>query len=113
MNLDEVINGKRWVSADYHVVSARAWKQQGQSEYSPSPLIYAAFEYRCAIERIVLELYAVMCEEFSGAEDVSKIGSFSSLIKMVHDLAGCNKKLLYRVLKFNSIVSEFLELEKP
>jgi hypothetical protein len=112
MNLDQVINGTRWVSADYHVVAAQAWKEHGKVGSKQSPLIYSAFEYRCAIERAVLELYTIMHDELPEAEEVSPIGNFSNLIKKVNQLGGGNRKLLYRVLKFNSILSEFAGLEK-
>ncbi len=112
MNLNQIINEKRCVSAEYHVIVARAWKQHGQANDSQSPLVYAAFEYRCAIERVVFELYGIMHNELPGDEISNQIGSFSGLVKQVHDLAGGNKKKLYRVLKFNSIVSEFMCLHK-
>jgi hypothetical protein len=55
----------------------------------------------------VLELYAVMQAELPKLEDVNKIRNFGALVSKVHELAGGNAKLLYRVLRFNSIVSEF------
>lgn len=112
MNLDEIINGKRLVSAGYHILAARAWKHKGQDEAKQSPLIYAAFEYRCAIERVVLDLYLVMHNELPRTEDIVKIKSFSKLVTRVHKLAGGNKKLLNRVLKFNCIISELLNSTK-
>ena len=46
------------------------------------------------------------------SKQLSTIGSFSSLIKLVHELAGGNRLLLMRVLKFNQILSEFAGLPK-
>ncbi len=111
MRIDEIINGQRKVCTDYHLMVAFSWKEYGRNKLLPSPLVYSAFEYRCAIERVIMELYIIMQHEMTDIEDLGKYEKISDLIKKVHELGGGSKGLLYRVLKFNSIVSEFVMIQ--
>ena len=111
MRIDKTINGQRKVCADYHLMAAFSWKEYGKNKLLHSPLVYAAFEYRCAIERVIMELYLIMQHEMTDIEDLSKYERISDLIKKVHELGGGTKRMLYRVLKFNSIVSEFVMIQ--
>ena len=112
MTIDELISKNRETNADYHIFAGKTWRDRGYTNLMHAPLVYAAFEYRCAIERVVLELFIIMQYESITSEELSTIGSFSSLIKLVHKLAGGNRLLLMRVLKFNQILSEFAGLPK-
>ena len=110
---EQLINSPRETSAEYHILSARSWRQTGESKRLHTPLVYAAFEYRCAIERTAVELYATMRDDIEGADDMSKIGSFGALLSRIREIGGGNEKLLQRTLIFNRIVAEFAPLEKP
>ena len=82
------------------------WKHAGEPGKLHSPLAYAAFEYRCAIERVILELYIMLHEVEPSVEDVNKIGSVTGLMSKTRELAYGNDRLLYRLLRFNTIMSE-------
>lgn len=107
MDLKTLIHGERHATADYHLVAARLWVEKGEGKLH-TPLVYAAFEYRCAVERAVLELYGIMREISHSAEAVEDIGSFKNVMNRLIEFAGGNKKALYRLLKFNSILAEFM-----
>ena len=49
------LRGAREVSSAFHVSAAQASAKEGLPKLSHSHLVYSALEYRCAIERIVLE----------------------------------------------------------
>ncbi len=111
--IEELLTNKRQASAEFHALAARAWLNSGQSSLSHSSLVYAAFEYRCAIERLAVELYSIMHRELPDVEDISRIQNFSSLLAKIRELGGGNEKLLYRTMLFNRIVCESAPIGKP
>ncbi|MBT8401865.1 MAG: hypothetical protein KJO98_15425 [Rhodothermia bacterium] len=113
MTLDELKQNPRQVGADFHVVAARAWRDFGVAGSVQSPLVYAALEYRAAIERVALELSAIIIHDDETKDVASAPEKFSSLLTWLHSLGGGTKKLLYRVLKFNRILSQHIGAPKP
>ncbi len=111
MSLDNVINEDRKLDSIYHYNSAKTWMELGENKKLHTPLVYAAFEFRCSIERIVLELFILMQFENITNENIENIKNFKSLVQLVHELAGGSKRSLAKVLTFNSIVSEFSGLQ--
>jgi len=108
MNFERLVHGRREVSADFHMAAGRLWLEKGKADKLTTPLVYAAFEFRCATERAVVELYAIMQSELPSVEEMQDIGRFKNFMTKVVEVAGGNGKLLYRSLLFNSIVSEFM-----
>jgi hypothetical protein len=98
MDVPELLREPRHVSAGYHLLAGQAWRRQGESLKQHAPVVYAALEYRCAIERAVLELYLLVAPGAADAPD--KLRDFGSLVAQVHQNAG-NKRKLWRVLSFN------------
>ena len=60
MAIEDYINNKREVTLEYHLLAAREWRRYGEQDQLHTPLIYSAFEYRCAIERFVFEIFVLM-----------------------------------------------------
>jgi hypothetical protein len=111
--VQDLLSKNRETSAEFHALAARAWQNEGLNSLSHSALVYAAFEYRCTLERVAIELYAIMHHELPGVEDISRIQSFTSLLALIRELGGGNEKLLYRTMLFNKIVCESAPIEKP
>ncbi len=107
VNFNKWIEQKRQTGSDYHIISARFWMKKGINEEYHTPLVYAAFEFRCAIERVIFELFVLMRTVGITDIEIEKIGSLKGLINTVNDLAGGNKKKLMRILLFNRISMEF------
>ena len=100
MELSEILDSPRDVVAHYHLEAGRAWRLQGAPKRQNSHLVYAALEFRCAIERYVLQMYLMMDPEAEHAPE--RFRDFTSLVKIVHAEAGDRRKL-WRVLTFNAV----------
>ena len=60
-------------SAGFHPMIAQWWRWFGEPQLPPAPLVYSALEYRISIERIVIELYALIKSlKYIGDEDSKK-----------------------------------------
>lgn len=111
MEIDEVLKKQRQTTGDYHAAAGVAWRRYGEKELLHSPLAYSAFEFRLAIERYVFEMYYLISKDdliFNNDladEDLRKIDSFSTLIKLLHENAG-NKLKLYRSFLFNRVCAK-------
>lgn len=104
--MDELLKslkGKRGNSAGYHCALGRKWRKYGEPDKNQNALVYAAFEFRLAIERIVFELHALIrsLREIPD-KDVDKYESITNNITYMMEIV-LNQKNLYRLLKFNSI----------
>ena len=117
MTFDDIVINNRETNSSFHLKLAQNWRIRGEPKLLHSPLIYAAFEYRLAIERIVFELYFLMEKEnllpgklFSKAE-LKKVDSFSSITKIIFQNAK-NKNLLFRALIFNKTFASVFALSK-
>jgi len=104
MPIQDIIDNDREVNLEYHLVTAREWRQYGEPDQLHSPLIYSAFESRCAIERFVYELFVMMNRDdlLQGNLDIDRAERFSSLMTIIHERAQ-NRGRLYRMLRFNFI----------
>jgi hypothetical protein len=100
MDINELLRNPRHVSSGFHIEAGQAWRRAGEPSLQHAALVYAALEFRCAIERLVLELYIVIAPEAAAAPD--KLRDFGSLVALVHQDAG-NKRRLWRVLTFNEV----------
>jgi len=94
---------KRGNSAGYHCALGQKWRRLGEPDKNHNALVYAAFEFRIAIERIVFELYALIRSLKNIPDDeVDKYESITNNITYLMEIV-MNQKNLYRLLKFNSI----------
>ena len=104
--MDEILKslkGKRENSAGYHCMLGQKWRRFGEHDKNHNALVYAAFEFRLAIERIVFELYALIRSLKDIPDDeVDKYENITNLITYIMEIVESQKNL-YRLLKFNSI----------
>jgi hypothetical protein len=110
-DLDRIINGKRDTSAGYHFLVGRGWRLLGEPNSLHSPLAYAAFEFRCSIERSVFELFVLVRKNTLSAGDMKATERFSSLRTALLQAEG-GKRLLQRKLEFNRIYAQATGLPK-
>jgi hypothetical protein len=97
------LSGKRGNSAEYHCSLGQKWRKYGEPDKNHNALVYAAFEFRLAIERIVFELHALIRSLSHIPDDeVDKYESITNNITYLMEIVS-NQKNLYRLLKFNSI----------
>lgn len=109
MCMPKYITKNRETDANCHIEIAYEWQKAGRRKLLHSPLVYAAFEYRCAIERLIFELYDLMKEMRLSDEEADKLKKLRSLVSMVHGLAGGDKQKLKAALRFNAVyVSEMI-----
>lgn len=98
------IQTDRGNSAGVHLVLARQWRLFGEPKLLHSPLVYSAFEYRMAIERIVFELFALMKQlRYVSEDEAKKLEKLTSVITQIMEIIGSSKNL-YRILMFNSML---------
>ncbi|MFC1481071.1 hypothetical protein ACFL6E_02365 [Candidatus Neomarinimicrobiota bacterium] len=86
--LDQLVIPNRRVDAHSHLKQGDGWHQFGKPSQLHTPLVHAAFEYRCAIERIVLELYDLMKELNLTTEEISSLTNMSTIMKKINQLEG-------------------------
>ncbi|MFC1481078.1 hypothetical protein ACFL6E_02400 [Candidatus Neomarinimicrobiota bacterium] len=101
--LDHLVMSNRGVDANFHLEQGNDWHQIGYPSLLHSPLIYAAFEYRCAIERIILELYDLMKELNIATEEFSSLKNISDIIKKIRQLEGGSHDAAARAIRFNAV----------
>lgn len=102
METEDFLKGKRENSAAYHLLTAQMWRRKGEPELLHNPLVYASFEYRLSIERIVFELYALLKNiDKIDDKDLEKYSGISNIIQYIIELMQ-GKKNLYKALLFNS-----------
>jgi hypothetical protein len=109
--IEKLLLSKRETLSSYHFLMAREWRILGQEKKMHTPLAYASFEYRMAIERFLFEFYFIMkgMDNFI-REDEKNASSFSKLVKSIYKLAG-NKDIFRKKIKFNRIVGEEVGLK--
>jgi hypothetical protein len=100
MDVEALLRSSRHVTTGFHFLAGQAWRRAGEPSLQHSALVYAALEYRCALERLVLELYLLIAPDAASAPE--KIRDFGALVSLVHKDAG-NKRLLWRTLAFNEV----------
>jgi hypothetical protein len=101
-DLKTIVHRERETSSGYHLLMGRGWRILGEQERLHSPLAYSAFEFRCAIERTLMELYLVMKNQEYSPADLKALQSFSGLRTAILSFAG-GKRRLERMLLFNRL----------
>lgn len=98
MDVDKLLVDKRHVSTGFHFSAGQAWRRKGAAALEHSALVYSALEFRCAIERFVIELLVLIAPWV--AQTPEKLRDFGSVVAMAHQDAG-NKHQLWRIFTFN------------
>lgn len=83
-----------------------------------SPLVYAAFEYRCSIERIIIELYSLIKDLNLTDEEISTLKDTATVVKKILQVAGGSHEMIARALRFNAVfteemIADIVGLKKP
>jgi hypothetical protein len=59
-DLDKILHHKRDLTSGYHLMVGRGWRIIGEEKNLQSPLAYSSFEFRCSIERILIEFFVLI-----------------------------------------------------
>lgn len=97
--IEQVREGNR----EYHIIMAQGWRRYGEPKLLHVPLAYAAFEYRCGIERLAFELLYLLRDQKPLQSDLERARRFSELVNLIYEIEG-NKKLLYKKMLFNQLL---------
>jgi hypothetical protein len=96
---------------NYHYEEGRAWL----SSYAPkntTAITYAAFEFRLAIERIVLQYWSALIPGGIEEMDLQDIRSYKSIEKRIFQVAGHQKKIDSK-FEFLRIIFDALKINQP
>jgi len=104
-DLHQIIHHERDLSSGYHLMVARGWRIIGEQDKLHSPLAYSAFEFRCAIERILIELFVLMREKKPTKADMRLMNSVGSVRKAIYRACG-GKTEFERTQTFNRLFSQ-------
>ncbi|MEW6713656.1 MAG: hypothetical protein AB1306_01000 [Nitrospirota bacterium] len=87
------LSSQRQTELDYHFKEGKAWLDSSNSGKNTTALSYAAFEFRLAIERIILQYWSGLAP--GGAEELSfeSIRSYKSIEKRIFQIAGHQKEI--------------------
>ncbi len=83
----------------------RGWRIIGEQDRLHSPLAYSAFEYRCSIERIMIELFVLVRDKKISKTDLRTMNSISNVRKAIYQTFG-EKKQFERTQIFNRLYSQ-------
>lgn len=107
--LNNVMKEKRSTVADYHARNGRIWRIFGEKDLLHVPLAYAAFEFRLAMERCLLELlYLINNKHLSVPELKYDMGQLIKGLYKTQSPGKDGKEKLQRRIEFNSIYFEHL-----
>lgn len=87
-DLTKIVETQRDVTAGYHLVVGRGWRLLGEGRFLHSPLAYGAFEYRCCIERVLVELLAIMNAGNLNHRQLAALRTVTALRKAIYSSAG-------------------------
>lgn len=118
-NAVQVINNPREVALGYHISAGHAWLLYGRAALLDSPLVYAALEYRCAIERLVLEYWGCISDFAPDPDDVERLDAHKLHLKLLEyvsekqDPKRERMRKLKRIMRFNKVMGEETGADKP
>ena len=69
--------------------------------------MYAALEYRSAIERILLELYSLMAELKLTDEEIDSLRSIHDVISAIEEFVGGNRQAVERFIRYYTIYATY------
>jgi hypothetical protein len=104
-DLDHIVHEPRAVSAGYHFMMARAWRIIGEEKHLHTPLAYAAFEFRCSIERTLIELLVLIKEQKPSKADFRSMNSITNTVKSINNSVG-GATQFRRAATFNRVFSQ-------
>jgi hypothetical protein len=78
---------------NYHFEEGVAWLEASVKGINTTPLSYAAFEFRLAIERIVLQYWSALAPGGFEEKSFQSIRSYKSIEKQIFQIAGHQKEI--------------------
>ncbi|MCH8029309.1 MAG: hypothetical protein IH874_05205 [Candidatus Dadabacteria bacterium] len=111
--IQKLLEIERDVGADYHFIVGKEWRMFGEKNKINAPLAYSAFEFRCAIEHIFLELYETLLRRKLNKKEIGY--DFVKLKKALYKTQGQGKgakEKLKRRFEFNRICAKFSDAPK-
>jgi hypothetical protein len=113
--IEDILKEERNTQSDYHIRLGRAWRILGESHKLHAPLAYAAFEFRIAMERTLLELLFLIKNQRLSSDELSyNFGQIKKALYKTQDVDRKVKEKLQRRLEFNSIYAKHLPIQfKP
>jgi hypothetical protein len=90
-DLNTIVHRQRETSSGYHLLMGRGWRIIGEPDKFHSPLAYSAFEFRCSIERALIELFLLIRKQNFSHADLKALERFSSLRTAIIQSAGGKK----------------------
>ena len=107
IDLSEFLNKKRVGDANSHLETGYYWHELGRTKELHLPLMYAALEYRSAIERILFELYYLMADLRLSPSDIDSLRNVHDIISAMEDFVEGNRQTVKRFIRFNTIYSTY------
>lgn len=101
-DLVKIVEGSRETFSHYHLYMARGWQLIGEEKMLHTPLAYSAFEFRCAIERCLIELFVLIKNRKISPTDRKAMERFNSLVSAILSSEG-GKRVLSRKMIFLKI----------
>src|SRR4051812_12554347 len=89
----------------FHHAQGRAWLQASQMGANSTPVAYAAFEFRLAIERVALEFLVRVQGTEQTKADLSRLRSYKAVEKQIRRLAG-HQRTIDRSIQFQNLLLE-------
>jgi hypothetical protein len=83
----------------------RGWRIIGEEAHLHSPLAYSAFEFRCSIERTLIEFFVLIRDHKLSDTDLKSMNSIASVRRAIYRAVG-GKLKLERAMLFNRIFSQ-------
>ncbi len=107
--LKDVLEENRNATADYHARLGRFWRMFGKPDKLHAPLAYAAFEFRVAMERMLLELlYVINNQRLSKDELKYDCRRLQKALYKTQSRGRDGKEKLQRRMEFNAIYAKHL-----
>ena len=100
-DLQKIVHQDRDTSSGYHLMVARGWRILGENQLH-APLAYSAFEFRCSIERALIELFVLIRDKNPSKADIRAMNSIRGIRKAIYFTYG-SKERFQRTMTFNRL----------
>lgn len=101
---------KRRIIIDHHIKQGNTWIKMSDSGKNTAALSYAAFEFRLAIEHIMLFYWIMEQDEESRIKNKGDISEFAKMRNRIRKIRG-NNKILWRQRKFTMLILKSLKID--
>ncbi len=88
----------------HHVIQGAVWMEKSEGGVNTAALSYAAFEFRLAVERFAIQLWASLSEGTQQQLDLRDMRSFKSIEGRIYELGG-HQREVNRHFEFFAVIS--------